>query len=58
MSRKRLIWACGVLAWVAMWWLVFGPLWLLGWGVLHASKHINRLASLWCRLLLSVYPAP
>lgn len=43
---------------VFLWLVVFGPLWLAGWGVLHASKQINRLAAHWCRFLLFVFPHP
>ena len=45
------IWSAVVL------WIVFvGPLWLLGWGVLHATKQINRAAGLWCRACISLFP--
>jgi hypothetical protein len=38
-------------------WLVFlGPLWLLGSAVLHATKHLNQAASLWCRFLMKLFP--
>lgn len=41
---------------VALWLIAFGPFWLLGWGVLHATKHLNRLASWWCHFLMMVFP--
>lgn len=41
---------------VLPWLLVFGPLWLVGWGVLRVSKRINWLAAHWCWFLLFVYP--
>lgn len=38
-------------------WLVFlGPLWLLGWGVLHSTKWLNKAASFVCRALLVLLP--
>jgi hypothetical protein len=41
---------------VALWCLFVFPLWLVGWGVLHASKHLNRAANLWCDALLGLFP--
>lgn len=43
---------------VLLWIVVFGPLWLIGWGVLQATKSVNLLASHWCRFLLMVFPHP
>jgi hypothetical protein len=43
-------------AWEVFWLATLGPFFLLGWAVLHSTKHLNRLAGLWCRVLLSVYP--
>lgn len=43
-------------AWEVFWILTLGPFFAIGWCLLHASKHVNRVASLWCRFLLSVYP--
>jgi len=41
-----------------LWVLFAGPLWLVGWGVLHAAKCLNRAASIWCWFLLSLMPEP
>lgn len=43
-------------AWEVFWLATIGPFFLVGWAVLHVTKHLNRLASLRCRYLLSVYP--
>lgn len=43
-------------AWEVFWLVTLGPFFLLGWVLLHATKHLNRLAAHWCRFLLSVYP--
>jgi hypothetical protein len=41
---------------ILLWIAVFGPFWLLGWGVLNATKHLNWLAAHWCKFLLYFYP--
>lgn len=50
-----------LLAWASalgvLLWLVFiGPLWLVGWGVLHSTKVLNRVAAVWCKALLALFP--
>lgn len=42
--------------WVLLWFVAFGPLWLVGWGVMNATRHLNRVAAMWCRMLLAIYP--
>lgn len=57
MTRRDWLWwieLVGTCCWV----ISIGPLWLAGWGLLHASKLVNRAASRWCRALLYLLLTP
>jgi hypothetical protein len=56
-TRRDWLWWLEVVG-MCGWIVTFGVLWLFGWGVLHASKVINRCASAWCRALLYLLPTP
>lgn len=43
-------------AWEVFWLVTLGPFCLIGLVVQRVTKHLNRLATLWCKFLLSVYP--
>lgn len=57
MSKAGVMWWMEMFA-LCLWIVVCGPLWLVGWACLRATRWANYAAAWWCTAILALMPNP